>query len=88
MNDHVHVLFSPNSDHRVEEILHTWKSYTAHALQRTGRVGPVWQDESFDRIVRTEAEFVEKEVYIRNNPRKRWPDVVDYPWVGVGNLDP
>jgi hypothetical protein len=32
--------------------------------------GSLWQDESYDPIVRDEAEFLEKWQYIRNNPLK------------------
>jgi hypothetical protein len=42
----------------------------------------VWVVESWDRIIRDEDELYEKCTYILNNPRKRWPDVMDYPWAG------
>ncbi len=32
--------------------------------------GSLWQDERFDRIVRDEAEFIEKWEYIAKNPIK------------------
>ena len=48
-----------------------------------GEQGSLWQDESYDRIVRDEAEFLEKWQYIRNNPLKEglasYPE--DYPWL-------
>ena len=82
MNDHVHVLVKPINDHSLESILHSWKSFTAHRLQRQfGRHGAIWQDEYFDRIVRDEAEFYEKAQYILNNPRKRWPELEEYAWM-------
>ena len=85
MNDHCHILFMPISDHQLKDIVYSWKSYSAHRMQREfKRVGAIWQDESFDRIVRNEAEFLEKGNYILNNPRKRWPVIEDYPWVGLG----
>jgi REP element-mobilizing transposase RayT len=87
MNDHVHVLSWPEDDYRLEDILHSWKSFTAHELQtKHGRIGRVWQDESFDRIVRNEQELYEKMVYILNNPRKRWPDITEYLWVWVKGM--
>ncbi|WP_194722828.1 hypothetical protein [Noviherbaspirillum malthae] len=62
--------------------MHSWKSFTANRLQREhGRVGAVWQQESFDRIVRDEAEWLEKIQYIMNNPLKRWPELKTYQWV-------
>ncbi len=88
MNDHVHVLVSPLGRRRLRDIVHSWKSYSAHCIQgQRGSQGSLWQDEYFDRIVRDEAEFLEKAQYILNNPLKRWPDLSDYPWAGVGRLD-
>ena len=84
MDNHVHVIVQPYENNRMQDITYSWKSFTAHKLQREyGRVGAMWQDESFDRIIRSEAEFLEKVNYILNNPRKKWPEVVDYPWVGL-----
>jgi len=85
MDDHCHVLFIPIGDHQLKDIVYSWKSYSAYRIQREFKhVGAIWQDESFDRIVRNEAEFLEKGNYILNNPRKRWPEIEDYPWVGLG----
>jgi putative transposase len=82
MNDHVHVLVLPEDDCTLETILHSWKSFTAHRLRQiSSRIGPIWQEESFDRIVRNERELHEKMEYVRNNPLDRWPDRKYYPWV-------
>ena len=82
MDDHVHVVLQPADNHSLQEIVHAWKSFSAHRLQRENRrAGAVWQTESFDRIVRDEAEWLEKIQYIMNNPRKRWPDMHEYLWV-------
>jgi putative transposase len=82
MNDHVHVLLRPISEHRLEKIVHSWKSFAAHQLQRKyGRLGRIWQEEYFDRIVRDEREFARQYNYIVTNPYKRWPELKDYPWV-------
>lgn len=88
MNDHVHVLIGPEDQFRLEDILHTWKSFTANNLQRRfKRVGPIWQDESFDRIVRNEREMYQKMLYVLNNPKRRWPELENYPWVWVNGMD-
>ena len=88
MDDHVHILFNPKDKRRVQDIVYSWKSFTANKMQReTGRQGAIWQDEYFDRIVRSESEFLEKANYILNNPRKRWSDVKEYQWVGLGRSD-
>ena len=61
MNDHVHVLVEPHTGRHLEEIVHSWKSFTANNMQRSGgRHGSVWQDEYFDRVVRDDAEYREK----------------------------
>jgi len=82
MNDHVHAILKPYETHRVETLLHSWKSFLARQFQvRFGRVGKVWQAEYFDRIIRDEPELREKVEYIFGNPAKRWPEIEDYRWV-------
>ena len=82
MDDHVHALLAPLGGFELEGILHSWKSFTARQMQRShGRVGRVWQDEYFDRIVRDDKEFVQKLNYIVANPWKRWPEMDEYSWV-------
>jgi REP element-mobilizing transposase RayT len=82
MNDHVHVLVQPTPPHELQSVVQGWKSFTAHAMKRQhGRLGTIWQDEYFDRIVRDETEYLEKMKYILGNPRKRWPEIESYRWV-------
>ena len=84
MHNHVHILINPKDAYRLQDIVYSWKSYTANLLQRTyHRRHRIWQDEYFDRIVRDEEEFWEKAQYILNNPFKTWPDISEYKWVGV-----
>jgi hypothetical protein len=47
-----------------------------------GKYGSLWQDESWDRIVRDQAEFDEKLQYMLNNPVKR--GLVEDPWTYDG----
>jgi putative transposase len=83
MHDHVHVLVKPAEKYGLAQLVHSWKSFTANRLQRQfNRRKCVWQDEYFDRIVRDEAELLEKAQYIINNPFKVWPDIEEYQWVG------
>jgi REP element-mobilizing transposase RayT len=83
MDDHVHVVTMPMEGFSLQEIVHTWKSYTANWLQREfGRVGAIWQREYFDRIIRDERELMEKVNYILDNPFRRWPELEEYMWVG------
>lgn len=84
MSNHVHVLVEPLEDYILQDIFHSWKSFTANTLQKKfGRKGSVWQDEYFDRIVRDEDELIEKAQYILNNPSKAFPEIEDYEWVMV-----
>ncbi|HZK14056.1 MAG TPA: hypothetical protein VFC55_06035, partial [Desulfobaccales bacterium] len=70
------------------EIIHSVKSFSVHRINRLrARKGSLWQDERYDRIIRDEAEFLEKWQYIMNNPLKeklaqRWED---YPWLYMKN---
>jgi putative transposase len=74
--DHVHALVQPlphpeGGIYQLAEILHSVKSFTSHRIMKLrGLQGSLWQDESYDRIVRDEGEFLEKWNYIRNNPVK------------------
>lgn len=77
MPDHVHLLLQP-AERKPGEwwplggILHSIKSFASNRVNETlGRAGSLWLDESFDRIVRDQAEFLEKWNYIRLNPVKR-----------------
>ena len=94
MPDHVHALVQPLTLPQsagvfdLAEIIHSVKSFSVHQINRLrGRRGSLWQDERYDRIVRDEAEFLEKWQYIMNNPLKqelvqRWED---YPWLYMKN---
>ena len=71
MPNHVHALVSPILPDTLTAVVHSWKSYTAHQLQRSsGIVGKVWQEESFDRLVRDENELKKFQEYIAQNPVK------------------
>jgi len=86
MNDHVHVLLSTIEPHRLEDLIHSWKSFTANQMHHLcGRRGQVWQDEYFDRIVRNDEEFEKKFYYIQANPWSRWSNLETYPWVWPGD---
>ena len=68
MPNHVHVLVEILPGHTLAGVLHTWKSYTAHAANRLlGRSGAFWQVEYWDRYLR-HAEHYENAVrYIHGN---------------------
>jgi len=71
MPNHVHVLVRPLAGHTLSEILKSWKSFTAREInQSLGRTEALWQDESFDHIVRTPQALEQFTEYIRQNPAK------------------
>jgi REP element-mobilizing transposase RayT len=71
MPDHVHLLLKPNENVPLSRIMKGIKGVSAHKLnQDRGISGTIWQDESYDRIVRDEEEFFEKLEYISLNAVK------------------
>ena len=69
--NHVHVLVSPRSGFRLSEIVHSWKSYTGKkilaqpSIKKGSIARNVWQRESWDHIVRSEASLYKFREYIR-----------------------
>ncbi len=74
MPDHVHLLLSPRRDENgwpypLVEIMQCLKGTTAHRINKLlGRAGPVWEEESFDHVLRSDESLREKAEYIRENP--------------------
>jgi hypothetical protein len=55
----------------LSKVLHSWKSFTSHQIGKTlRRAGELWQDESFDHIVRDEQHLARFSRYIAENPNK------------------
>ncbi|MCA9243163.1 MAG: class I tRNA ligase family protein [Phycisphaerales bacterium] len=85
MPDHAHAVLTPLARSPGEwwplaEIMHSIKSYTAHAISQARGGGDVWMEEYFDRIIRSKSDFDEKVSYVLTNPAKRGlPE--DYEWV-------
>jgi alanyl-tRNA synthetase/REP element-mobilizing transposase RayT len=80
MPDHVHLLFEPQIKEQdkegkpvfypLGEILHGIKSTTAHKINKAAKVTGVhvWEEESFDRLMRGDSDLEEKFHYICGNP--------------------
>jgi REP element-mobilizing transposase RayT len=91
MPDHVHLLLSPrrNRDgwpYPLVDILQCLKSVTAHRINKMLRLsGPVWQEESFDHVLRSDESLKEKCEYIRQNPVRKGLAVrpEEYRWLVV-----
>lgn len=85
MPNHVHLVCAPlskpdGSYEALPALLHSLKGFTAHsANQYLGRSGEFWQKESYDHVIRDEAELQRVVTYIVNNPVKagfvqRWEE--------------
>jgi REP element-mobilizing transposase RayT len=81
MPNHVHAVFTPVGGHTLAKVLHSWKSFTAHDInKKLGRSGHLWQTESYDHLIRDNADLMHHVFYVRENPVKA--GLVDWPWVG------
>ena len=89
MPEHVHLILTPERDldgwpYRLSAILKLIKGASARSINRLmGKNVPVWQDESFDHVLRENENLAEKLEYIRQNPVRRGlvskPE--DYRWL-------
>jgi REP element-mobilizing transposase RayT len=71
MPDHVHLLLRPQETWSLAKILRGFKGYTARQVNKDlGRRGPFCQDESFDHLIRNDADWADKFHYIHENPVK------------------
>jgi REP element-mobilizing transposase RayT len=70
--NHVHAVVSTRAEYDLSKILHSWKSFTAHEIRKLGDAShslgrQVWQKESFDHIVRSDASLAKFQAYIRGH---------------------
>src|SRR5579864_1704828 len=92
MPEHVHLLLTPLCDEDgwpcgLAAILKSIKGASARAVNKLlSTSGPVWQEESFDHVLRSHESLKEKLEYIRQNPVRR--KLVDRPenyrWLWIG----
>ena len=73
MPDHVHLILTPLADEdgpfSIPMIMHAIKSESAHRINKAlGRRGKVWQDESFDHVLRNDENLARKIVHVLENP--------------------
>ena len=70
--NHVHVIVKPTAGHQLADILHSWKSFSAHAINKQlNRSGSVWMNESYDHIIRDESDYVNQRDYILRHSNER-----------------
>lgn len=71
MPNHIHVLVGALPRDRMLLQVTSWKKWSAIQINRLlGRGGRLWQDESFDHLVRDKAAFARYRRYIAENPDK------------------
>ena len=88
MPNHVHLLLTPLGEHTLSDILQGMKFSAAHTVNALlGRAGPLWQHESFDRVVSDDDEMQALAAYIRRNPVKArlCLEEENYPWSSAWN---
>lgn len=95
MPDHVHVLLRPwikeeDAEGKplfwpVSELMHSIKSFSSNEINKVenSEGQPVWQKESFDRLMRSDADVEEKYLYICRNAWKNYVTDQDeeYEWI-------
>jgi 1-hydroxy-2-methyl-2-(E)-butenyl 4-diphosphate synthase len=86
MPNHVHVVVKPNEGHDLEGILHSWKSFSAHEINKImGRSGEVWLKESYDHLIRDGDDLRNQVAYVLANPEKA--GLKDWAFVGSAYQD-
>ena len=69
MTDHVHMIFTPYEEWRLSKIMKRVKGNASRQINvLLGRRGELWQDESFDLIVRQSEDLTKKCEYVAMNP--------------------
>ena len=91
MPNHCHLVIRPFPDHALEKILQVCKGYAASQVNRMlGEKGSLWQEESYDRIVRDDEHLYKVVQYIGRNPgragipREQWVRWVHPSWQEAG----
>jgi REP element-mobilizing transposase RayT len=71
MPNHVHALLAQKDRVPLGGVVHSWKSFTAHEINKiSARHGQFWAPDYFDRFIRTEAHFHKTIDYIEQNAVK------------------
>jgi REP element-mobilizing transposase RayT len=94
MSTHAHLLFTPLRNAEgwpvsLPQVMRLIKGRSAHFINRLlDRHGPVWQEESFDHVLRSNESLSEKVNYICQNPVRAGlvGHEGDYPWLWRGEV--
>lgn len=81
MPNHVHAAVQVFEPYTLASVLHSWKSFSAKEMNKVlGRTGVLWQAESYDHLIRDEADFQRCVRYILENPARA--GFASWKWVG------
>lgn len=92
MPDHAHLILTPlinaaeKRSYSLAEIMDAIKGVSSHRINhRLGRHGRIWQEESFDHVLRSSESLDQKIDYILNNPVRKGlvSQPEDYAWLWV-----
>jgi len=89
MPDHAHLIFTPlispaQETYSLPDIMRLIKGRAARKINLLlGRRGPVWQEECFDRILRSDEDAYRKSEYVCQNPVRAGlvSSVDEYRWI-------
>jgi REP element-mobilizing transposase RayT len=71
MPNHVHLMFRVRGGYRLEQVIKSWKGFTANKInERIGQRGCLWQEDYWDRIVQNPRHWRKCFEYIRDNPNR------------------
>ena len=82
MPNHLHLVVRPFAEdvEALARITHSWKRHSSVEINKLfGLEGALWQDESYDRIVRDEEHLWRTIQYIGRNPEKAGLTKADCP---------
>ena len=92
MPDHVHAILKPivreGKTEYLWRIMQNLKSWTARRINRKlGRSGRLWVAETYDHIIRDEADYQRLAEYVLQNPYDKGliADPTEWPWWGKGS---
>ena len=84
MPNHVHVVVKPEGKNTLPDIIHAWKSFTSHELNRLlNRKGSFWQSEYYDKLVRDGDQLDRFIEYTYGNTEQA--GLHDWEWRGYNN---
>jgi putative transposase len=88
MPDHVHLILTPlldldrNEIYPLHKIMRGIKSFSARKINANFGTQPIWQEESFDHVLRSSESLDAKIAYVFASPVRHGLAILpgDYPW--------